>query len=59
MYCDAEKIKQQYRTHQRTMEEYKRTQHPNSCNSLTDSQFTRFEGEFMILNKSAILDPYK
>ena len=59
MYCDAEVIKNQYRTHQRTTEQYRRAQSADHQDSLTESQNHRYEGEFIILNKSAILDPYQ
>lgn len=55
MYRDAEEIKNQYRSHQRTVEQYRNAQ---NINSLTESQYDRYEGEFMVLNKSAIIDPY-
>ena len=58
MYCDAEEIKNQYRQHQKTTEEYRRAQLPGR-NPLTESQYHRYEGEFMVLNRSAIIDPYK
>lgn len=58
MYCDAEEIKNQYREHQKTMYEYKLAQNVMET-SLTESQFHRFEGEFVVLNKTAIIDPYK
>lgn len=59
MYRDAEEIKTQYRQHQHTAEQYRRAQRKNKRDSLTESQYHRYEGEFMILNRSMILDPYK
>ncbi len=56
MYCDAEKIKRQYREHQKITEQY-RAQN-SSQDQLTESTYQRFEGEFLILNKSCIIDPY-
>lgn len=56
MYCDAEEIKTQYRQHQTTAEQYRRAQ---AGRSLTESQYDRYEGEFMVLNKSMIIDPYQ
>ena len=56
MYRDAEEIKTQYRQHQHTAEQYRRAQ---TGHSLTESQYDRYEGEFMILNKSMIIDPYQ
>ena len=58
MYCDAEEIKGQYRKHQQTTEEYRRAQHLAAIDPLTESQYSRFEGDFMVLNRSCILDPY-
>lgn len=58
IYCDAENIKEQYRNHQKITEQYLRTQKIKKC-SLTESQYDRFEGEFIVLSKSQILDPYK
>jgi len=57
MYCDAETIKEQYRNHQKIANEYRRTQGLKNIN-LTESQCNRFEGEFIVLKKSQILDPY-
>jgi hypothetical protein len=57
MYCDAEVVKTQYREHQRITDEYRRAQNPN-FESLTESQFHRYEDDFVVLNKSVILDPY-
>lgn len=57
MYRDAENIKDQYRQHQRLSDEYKRAQLLLG-NPLTDSQYHRLEGEFLLLNKSCILDPH-
>ena len=57
MYCDAEHIKDQYRTHQNTTEQYRRT-HSTYHHLLTESQYHRCEGEFVVLNKSCIIDPY-
>ena len=60
MYCDAESIKEQYRNHQKVTEEYFRTQGlTKNIDPLTESQFARFEDEFMILKQSQIIDPYK
>jgi hypothetical protein len=59
MYCDAEVIKNQYREHQRTTEEYRRAQSLAPSDPLTESQYHRYEGEFMVLNQSAIIDPYR
>jgi len=57
MYCDAETIKNQYRQQQREMYKYKQAQ--NAVNPfLTESQFHRVENEFIVLNKSCILDPF-
>ncbi len=56
MYCDAEHIKNQYRTHQNTTEQYRKSQSTNY--SLTESQYHHCEGEFVVLNKSCIIDPY-
>ena len=58
MYCDTEKLKNQYRSHQRITEQYRRTQ-LGDYDHLTESQFHRYEGEFVILNESSIIDPYK
>ncbi len=58
MYCDAEEIKNQYRSNQRTTEEYRRAQIGNRVDPLTESQYGRYEGEFMVLTKSMIIDPY-
>lgn len=58
MYRDAEEIKTQYRQHQQTAKQYRKAQ-PVKEVSLTESQYHRYEGEFMVLNKSMILDPYK
>ena len=58
MYCDAEEIKNQYRTHQRTMAQYRRAQSTHHRDPLTESQYHRYEGEFIVLDKSRILDPY-
>lgn len=57
MYKDAEDIKDQYRQNQDITEQYRRVQ--QAIDPLTESQYNRFEGEFLILNKSCILDPYK
>ena len=59
MYCDAEVIRDQYRQHQKTTEQYRRAQLDDTDNLLTESQYHRYEGEFMVLNESAILDPYR
>ena len=59
MYCDAEVVKNQYRQHQRTTEEYRRAQLAERRDPLTESQFDRYEGEFMVLNESTIIDPYR
>ena len=57
MYCDAEEIKNQYRRQQKEMYEYRRAQ--NALNtSLTESQFHRVENEFIVLNRSLIIDPH-
>ena len=58
MYCDADKIKRQYRHHQRIAEEYLIAQGNNRRDPLTESQFERYEDNFIVLNKSTILDPY-
>lgn len=47
MYRDVEHIKEQYRDHQKNIEDYLRAQGPHD--SMTESQFTRFEGEFVVL----------
>lgn len=57
MYKDAEDIKDQYRQNQVITDQYRRVQ--QTVDPLTESQYHRFEGEFLILNKSCILDPYK
>lgn len=51
MYRDAETIKKKHRQHQKTIEEYR-----NACTdskSLTESQYHRYEGEFLILNSKS------
>lgn len=58
MYHDAEKIKKQYREHQRITEQYKNTQNLQP-DYLTESTYQRFEGEFLVLSKSSIIDPYQ
>ena len=58
MYQDAETIKKQYRENQAITDQYLHVQ-KKQVNPLTQSQYTRFEGEFLVLNKSCILDPYK
>ena len=57
MYKDAEDIKDQYRQNQAITEQYRSVQ--QEIDPLTNSQYSRFEGEFLVLNKSCILDPYK
>ena len=58
LYCDTEYIKNQYRTHQATADQYRKSQLHKSVYKLTESQFQHYEGEFMILNKSTINDPF-
>lgn len=53
MYCDAEEIKNQYRQHQRTAEEYIRVQNKPE-DLLTESQYQNHEDEFLIMDKSMI-----
>ena len=57
MYQDAETVKNQYRQHQRLTDEYKRAQHLLG-NPLTESQYHRLTDDFLLLNKSCILDPH-
>ena len=58
MYCDAEVIKNQYRQHQRIVDEYRDAQ-TEKHDILTDSQFHRYENEFLVVNESMIIDPFK
>lgn len=58
MYRDAEEIKNQYRQHQKTTEQYRRAQNGQNNDPLTESQFNRYEGEFIVLDKSMIIDPH-
>ena len=55
MYCDAEKLKQEYRNHQHSVNEYLRTINKTDI-KITESQYHRVEGEFMILEKSQLLN---
>lgn len=59
MYCDVDKIKKQYRDHQHITEEYRRSQVGKGIDHLTDSQYHRYEGEFIVLEERTILDPYR
>ena len=59
MYRDAEEVKTQYRQYQKTTEQYRRAQDRKNTNPLTESQYHRYEGEFMVLNKSMVIDPYQ
>jgi len=59
MYCDAEDVKNQYRQHQKTTKEYRRAQLSDREPPLTESQFGRYEGEFLVLTESTIIDPYR
>ena len=56
IYCDAEEIKNQYRKNHKLTEQYKDIQ---CSHNLTESTYQRFEGDFLILNKSQMIDPYK
>lgn len=57
MYCDAEKIKDEYRSHQKITKDYLQAQGVK-YNPLTESQFQRFEDEFLVMQRSQIIDPY-
>lgn len=59
MYCDADGIKNQYRLHQKVINDYKQTQNYKKQNRLTESQYHLYEHEFVLLNESQILDPYR
>ena len=56
MYRDAEEIKNQYRRNQKLTEQYKVVQ--GTHNTLTESTYHRFEGDFLVLNRSQMIDPY-
>jgi len=57
MYKDAEEIKDQYRESKAITNQYIRIQ--NGIDPLTQSQYNRFEGDFLLLNESCILDSKK
>jgi len=48
MYCDAQKIKDEYKDYQKNIYNYKREQHLINT-SLTESMYHRMEEEFLIL----------
>ena len=57
MYCDAEKVKKEYRKHQRTAEEYCAAQ-IKASDQLSESQFHQYENNFILLNQSTIMRDY-
>jgi hypothetical protein len=56
MYKDADVIKNEYKRHQRTSEQYKLAQLRKRRPVLTDTQYDRYEDEFALLTQSTILD---